>query len=113
MEMNAGDGVRPRAVPAEHQSPMELLCRLARYDIGIQQQPEASPPSNASEETNSDVSSIDPLAPTDNPETWGTIATALNAMATDTPNTYREAIQSGKGEQRHQAMMEELEKMEK
>ncbi|KAE8538266.1 hypothetical protein D1P53_005607 [Cryptococcus gattii VGV] len=98
MEVNPQDEAQPDEAPApEHQSPMELLCRLARHD----------------KETNSDVSSIDPLALTDNPETWGSITQALNAMASDTPNSYREAIQSGEGEQWHQAMMEELEKMEK
>ena len=79
-----------------------------------QHPPQQIPPSpTPSQGTSSDASSIDPLALTDNPETWATIATALNAMSTDTPNTYREAIQSGEGEQWHQAMMEELEKMEK
>ncbi|KAE8541144.1 hypothetical protein D1P53_002499 [Cryptococcus gattii VGV] len=98
MEVNPQDEAQPDEAPApEHQSPMELLCRLARHD----------------KETNSDVSSIDPLALTNNPETWGSIAQALNAMANDTPNNYREAIQSGEGEEWHQAMMEELEKMEK
>lgn len=63
--------------------------------------------------SNSDASSIVPLALTDNPDTWAPIATALNAMANDTPNSYRDAIQSGEGEQWHQAVMEELEKMEK
>lgn len=113
MEVNLQDEAQPEEAPApEHQSPMELLHRLARHDNEIRHQPEASPSSNVSEETNSDVSFIDPLALTDNPETWGSIAQALNAMANDTPNNYREAIQSGEGEKWHQAMMEELEKME-
>ncbi|KAE8542213.1 hypothetical protein D1P53_001698 [Cryptococcus gattii VGV] len=78
MEMNPQDEAQPDEAPTpEHQSPMELLRRLARHD----------------KETNSDVSSIDPLALTNNPETWGSIAQALNAMANDTPNNYREAIQ--------------------
>ncbi|KAE8541722.1 hypothetical protein D1P53_001894 [Cryptococcus gattii VGV] len=75
--------------------------------------PQLPPSPTPSQGANSDASSIDPLALTNNPETWGSIAQALNAMANDTPNNYREAIQSGEGEKWHQAMMEELEKMEK
>lgn len=102
------------APPVEQpQSPIELLRRLARHDLAQHPPPQIPPSPTPSQGTSSDASSIDPLALTDNPETWGTIATALNAMSTDTPNTYREAIQSGEGEQWHQAMMEELEKMEK
>lgn len=70
-----------------------------------------SPPSpTPSQGSNSGASSIVPLALTDNPDTWAPIATALNAMANDTPNSYRDAIQSGEGEQWHQAVMEELER---
>ncbi|OWT39341.1 hypothetical protein C362_02934 [Cryptococcus neoformans Bt1] len=62
------------------------------------------------DDTDSDLDSVIDLRPTD-PNALASVALALGALAVDTPDSYRDAIHSGEGEQWRLAMRDELAKM--